>query len=29
MLDPACADDERRQVERYFNVEMEDYEVEQ
>jgi CTD kinase subunit beta len=29
MLDPACADDERRQVEPYFNVEMEEYEVEQ
>jgi CTD kinase subunit beta len=29
MLDPACADEERRQVARYFDVEMEEYEVEQ
>ncbi|KAJ5794391.1 Glutathione S-transferase/chloride channel C-terminal [Penicillium paradoxum] len=28
MLDPACADEERRQVATYFNVEMEEYEVE-
>ncbi|OGE51334.1 hypothetical protein PENARI_c013G07814 [Penicillium arizonense] len=27
-IDPICADDERRQVARYFNVEMEEYEVE-
>ncbi|CAG7941972.1 unnamed protein product [Penicillium olsonii] len=29
MLDPACADEEKREVARYFNVEMEEYEVEQ
>lgn len=28
MLDPACADEERRQVAAYFKVEMEEYEVE-
>lgn len=27
-IDPICADDERRQVARYFNVEMEEHEVE-
>jgi CTD kinase subunit beta len=27
MLDPACADEERRQVAAYFKVEMEEYEV--
>lgn len=29
MLDPACADEEKREVARYFNVEMEEYEAEQ
>lgn len=29
MLDPVCADNEKRQVAEYFNVEMEEYEVEE